>query len=472
MDTLFSSFGGVASADLDAISGVPELFGLWCQEGLITGKLHTAACAIIKAGEVADGKEALAFLMQESKQIVLEQQPRVTLVDLEGKRTSAKPLRVLERFVSDTAADDANADGMAHRMFGILSHGVLARILEKRTHANRISAMGSQLLLPFCQEEQLSFPPESRAFPWVSYADMLAPNGRLCKEALLFLRQFRKDILAGLGSVCAWSDRYRYLLLYANVLIGFAGIFVDKSSLSRFLKGTAYTRYLFFLTLLTWMDALIRTDRERRRVLFLEIPVFHPDGMVNGGRIDALELVAVRGKSLTQRQLEILERIGRWVRDQRPKGLCIGLVVQTTVMIFGQDALFEVRELKIGIGDAVKGTMIEPSQVFYEPLPPHLRQVERYLAFGSVDIARVMGRHEQWSDEVLGAGKIDYRFYSGARLHDVSLAPQDRKRFFARNVVKRLDAANQRARLRIFERHLLARVVEVIAKHYPDIDIA
>ncbi len=170
-------------------------------------------------------------------------------------------------------------------------------------------------------------------------------------------------------------------------------------------KKEALVDYLYYLTILSWAGALIDRCGINPGSLIIDVPALSSDYLM-GGRIDALEILSVNGRTLGPGEKQVLGGIVSLLRKKRTSS--IGHVIEALTRPFGSNIQPRIVELKFAAGDGVKygeglneNEIISKEMVLEEPLPRHRKQVLRYLTLANCDLCRVKGIDvEKWMEEI------------------------------------------------------------------------
>ena len=386
---------------IDQLTAPPE-FKVWAHGWLMdpghpgeSNRLITVLTALVKSGEVASHSEGLNYLARLSQEFVLHG-GGVAGRDFTERRAlyAFTPIR---RYV-------AGSEGVVFdratviRQIGRLSHLAIGRYLSGMIPdyytTNKALAQGNfqPNFLAFADREAEAPVAPRQLFSRGELAldlDLLKEiqignrisDGLYRKIAELHQQAVKLEPLIVKGG---WKQIDRELFVHLHPIFG---TLLDELVGWADLQGGEFAE-LVFLALCTWATFLfeIREQYGGAKVLFLEIPVLDFQLGLGQTRIDALEVVAVRGRDLDSGQLTVLKQFAQAVNTRKESVRSVAHLVKKLQRYLGTDS-FTIRiiDWKFSVGDAVQpGEIFTPTSVYYELPAKHVTQIRQYLTLAAL----------------------------------------------------------------------------------------
>lgn len=244
-----------------------------------------------------------------------------------------------------------------------------------------------------------------------------------------------KKIIHKLGSDMFPSHTREYEELVKLMFMVFGD---DLQLIFDLAKKSEQQEYLAFLTVLTWVTAILRYRDIGTTVLFKEVRLFPDHYDVSLGRIDALEVVAIDSKLPTRYQTSILERLAEKTYDS------VGHLIYVLVSTFQKKLTLKIHDWKFAVGDGDNGIgktlhIIHFGDIQSQPLQKHKNQMDRYLStamisYGSIANSISGQKDDHWNTDVFElSGEIHYFFPDRMWItHKVELTNEEKKKSFAK----------------------------------------
>src|SRR3989344_3956261 len=129
-------------------------------------------------------------------------------------------------------------------------------------------------------------------------------HGRLDEGYVKDLASLHKTIRHAIKKCYVWHKEYDHGRPYWGDLVRMAIAVFGVEEIRFLLRDTVYNRYLGMLTLLNWTMALIEYHKHGKRILFSEVRALNHAWGVEGGFIDAIEVVSIQGRIPGKRERE------------------------------------------------------------------------------------------------------------------------------------------------------------------------
>lgn len=420
----------ITPAMIDQLIAPPE-FKVWAQGWLLdpghpgeSNRLITVLSALVKSGEVASYGEGLNYLARLSQEFVLRG-GGVAGRDFTERRAlyAFTPIR---RYV-------AGGEGVVFdratviRQIGRLSHLAIGRYL---------SGMIPDYYATNKALTQGTFQPNFLAFADRETEARIAPRQLFSRSELALDLDLLKEVQIGnrisnglyqkieklhrqavelepLIVKGGWKQVDRELFVHLRPIFG---TLLDELVSWADLQGGEFAE-LVFLALCTWATFLfeIREQYGGAKVLFLEIPVLDFQLGLGQTRIDALEVVAVRGRDLDSGQLTVLKQFAQAVNTRKESVRSVAHLVKKLQRYLGTES-FTIRiiDWKFSVGDAVQpGEIFSPASVYYELPAKHVTQIRQYLTLAALGNALLEGNRldDIWLGSELFASKGQWAGY-------------------------------------------------------------
>jgi hypothetical protein len=256
----------------------------------------------------------------------------------------------------------------------------------------------------------------------------------------------------GAGSLFSYEHDRLLLFQLTELLLPVVG----PKYLTQFLFGNDREQELLLLTLVNWSMAILEYHAQGPRILFTEVAALSRSIGIEGGYIDAIEVVALDGVKPTREQQRQIEQLR--IEYQHRSGIkSIGHLLVKLLQRTGKTPTLRLYDWKFGVGDAVSGEILPPSTRHKAPLK-HVSQVKRYLALLPVDYAHVTGRggNRKWHSRSV---QRDFSFAEDGRLvyflnvptppviHRVQIGA-DRRAQLLQEMAAKLDLAREKGKAR------------------------
>lgn len=435
-------------------------FRRWVFRMLAKDQVEPIVRALIRGKKVSSRGEAIKYLEELSRDF--DTKKHLTALDFKGGS-----LRVLKR-LRDELAVTINEGGKQftdtlYRIHGVVGHIAIPQLLlvKKERPCSENNANQQEFLsLVRTKEHQTHLFDKSDSFRkyWDSQDFLSRP--RLNREVVKKLDRYWKWAVRVAKRHDRWFAQYEALRFFQRriqkLLIGVFG----EKIISQVIKNHGpLSRYLIQLTLLSWANSVVYAYGYGRRVIFREVPVLAHQHGINGGRIDALELVSVNGRPPTHFELKILTDV---VERYEVEGTqSVGQLVLSLERLFPKRKLkFHILDWKFAVGDSPEiSKVVEASDVKKEPFPKHADQIRRYLTLASLDYHLALRGNKEiiWGeDKHFDSGTLVY-FFPLVRpvVHQITMTPKEKERFFVDHVVQVWHRANERAGIRVMSNFLI-----------------
>lgn len=232
-----------------------------------------------------------------------------------------------------------------------------------------------------------------------------------------------------------------------------------------FKRGNPHDVFLGLLTLMTWLNAV--KHLKPNRTLFIEIPVLSKRRYgLSGGRIDALEVRAVKSRPLKKSEQHLVRAISM----ERSKS--VGHIIRKIRRLLGSDVEIAIMDWKFAVGDGELGLrgrtptsweLIGKSPILDSediPLNSHIRQMERYLTLATLDT-----QHGTPKWEIPGLklfGELNYLFpIKPPVIQRVDMDAEEKQRFFS-EIKERWEPAKRRALTRQLTNFLVRETLGIL----------
>lgn len=376
-----------------------------------------------------------------------DEEIKVNLADLEKNSSNKSLYKKVDQIIGKPA--DLTKKGDPSREFGIRGHTTIPKLfsgcfirLEKQSPKEQRKTI--QEALNF--DGELNFSAQNRQ-------EIKSPQERVTLNHIKKLQILWRKVIKRMGTDMFPSHTTEYEELTGLMLAVFGD---DLRQLLELGKKSREHQYLTFLTVLTWVTAILRYRNEGTTVLFKEIRLFPYYYDVSLGRIDALEVVSIDGQAPNQKQVNILERLADIRYDS------VGHLIFTLVQRFGKKLTLKIHDWKFAVGDGDNGmgkslNIIHFNDVQSKPFQKHLSQMERYLSTSMISYGAVANYAEDsiqlWGTEDFTiSGEIHYFFPSKVPLsHRVDLTAQEKKESFAKIAANYTDGEYRRKFLNVSE---------------------
>ncbi len=435
-------------------------FRIW-MTGVREDQFEIAIASLIQSGKAKNPEEALLLLNELVKSVPLEESSYLTSFDLWEPNKQKDYFQKAKRLLNGT--HESTTRNPPWRLHGIIGHALIPEILAGNlpkkivTRPKKANPAQPSFFFDTAINGQLTLLDKENQ-EWILSSS--APEIQRNKEALS--RIIKKSWGRIASHIEEAKDPKTVLISCRDEIKRFwqtmewlFGSYVYKLQKD----DRAEDNYLILLTLMSWTTALMQP--QRNRILFKEIPVMEKRPKkerrygLSGGRIDALEVRLINGKTpdATQRKhLEAMTRI---------KFPSVGNLLLSLQQHFGEITTV-ILDWKFAVGDAVvennkteqqTSPIINPSDINDGPLGMHVWQMSRYLTMASLSyhlLCKERGIENHWPENnQFGQGEITYFMPTILPVtHKVSITPTEQDLFFTDEVATQWTPAQVRAVVR------------------------
>ncbi len=435
----------IAASQLrQALEGIecpsPQKTALWNE--LRSGYLDFVVEQIIQGGLASDVVESIRFLVKHKSDTNKKTQ-RVTLGDID--RSSSN--NVLYKRIDEKQGKERSAhNGDLSRLFGTRGHDAIPKLFSgELLKLSDPKAKGAQMV----QQElalggpdgEINFDIKQGRASYESTSQKLVQR-HIKKVASLWshvVRTMAQDMFP------AHTGHYRELLEALHKVFG-----QELDKLSMLGKRSEQAEYMLFLSTLTWATTILYYQDFGTKILFKEVSLFPYHYDVSLGRIDALEVVAIRGIPPTPPQKEVLKRLASVRYDS------LGHLLYILVQQFGKGISIIIHDWKFAVGDGDNGVgktlnIIHTADVQNAPILKHKNQMDRYLSTAPVSYGVMLSEHTEnrralWNNndfEISGA--LHYFFPNRLPIrYDVVMSNDEKRESFGRIAASYADAEYRR----------------------------
>ncbi len=402
------------------------------------GRLDDIVSVLVEKGVVSDAISGIKHLLTEDFKIKKTPQ-KVSLSDLQNKSSNKALYKTLGKL---RGIENPNHKGDPSRVFGVKSHVSIPAlfsgdILKINKNGFRLNELAKQMDFGFLEEvEEL----KETLFP----VDNIKPKSFYSKE--ISIDRKIKKIENNWKKVVVLMEKTRLpnQSKEYQVLLGLMKP-IFKKDLEDILdlgKKSFDNSQLAFITVMSWVPALLRYFKDGSRVLFKEISMLPHRFDMGLGRIDALEVEMIGGKPPTFAHLKILKHLSQ----QEIKS--VGHLIRDLIYHFGYNISIVIHDWKFCAGDGDNGinktlNIIHTESILQKPLMKHLNQMRRYnsstlISYAMVIDETVSSLEEAWEKNHFSiSGKIHY-FLPNIHpvVHEVVLTDEEKKEVFHEQVVQ------------------------------------
>lgn len=464
--TLFTKDGQPLEYLLGEMKQLSPEFQFWAKTTLGTGWLDKIVYALVLTQKANDKKGALEYLRQLSLQAKLTNL-KIAKSDFAGK-TSHEPFRLL----AQKLGHGPKADLDIYRHYGRVGHQMIGDLLSGaipnyQKAIEFLKKEGGQLIRPHQYKifetkpehsDQLNlFGPELRL--GIEFWKEILPGNlislKLKKDLALILKALTDLIL--LKQCSNWTDLYDIAWpLIPELETRLAPIF--QNHLDALKTDDAFTRFVRLLTMMSWATLIPWMD-DQKSPLFKEITVLDSKLGVNGGRVDAIEVMTINNNPPDQAQKELLKKLAK---DHYKS---IGHLVYTLRQIFGSSLALRITDWKFAIGDGMENSQILQPAKLGELLEKHALQVKNYVTLANLDchLQYRKGRDPWHKNPYFTQARLVYILPASSPIvHELTIAPAEQKRLFQEELVSKLHLAKKQAVLRHFDNKLVGHTVNLL----------
>ena len=410
-----------------------------------TKELTALVLGLIDTGEVQNEQEALAFCVEHVNGINCRD-VRLTLGDFEGRRLwDTRLIDLCKRY--DLMSKSSNAFRL-HQKLGWASHRVMGALLQGDFPGYTEEPQSRLFELGVPRQKQEALFETTRGINWDAHSHAIVSNGVLSTGFVSELRGLHAEVREALRCNKQWDQAFEASRCYLMPLAVRLAPIVGIQEIEGVFNKDAWRTYLYLLSFVTWAHGVLLSQRAKhpkRRIYFLEVPVFG----THGGTADIVEVVSINGLPPNKRQREMLLHMQE---DRRRYPELIEMFVQH----FGPDILLRIVDLKFSVGDGgAKTPVLLSSRVSKGPLQGHARQLTRYMSLFQRRVAKAADLNgSAWDELRVGSGILDYYFPWGRRRHKKEPTPAELQEYFERSVRDMEPRATNRAHRRVATREL------------------
>ena len=462
----------------ELLSEMPEIhpqFRLWAgallkhRNGIKI--LESILTGVIKINLANNHKEALEYLNKLSSQYSMRGF-QITCSDLSGK-THNRQFKKIEKInnLALTTEDDPT------RFYGIVSHQVAYDLLtgripnfesaQKLIGADKIRTKSGNINLFEKKQSELQRPlfDKNEIFANAEFINEISKTNKISDKLLSDLREIREKIVTIMKNSSAWTDVIINIGSGLNdLIIRLSPIFtshIDKL----LIRNESYAQYLLALTLLSWLS-ILELSEEGERVLFREIPVLSKSLGINGGRIDAIELVSINGQKPSLWQSEVLKNMSNSRFDS------VGKLMHALERKFGSKLEYKIIDWKFCVGDGIQKNSILTIDDITTPPVKHIDQIQRYITLTNLDYYLYRNNNIGDIDTIWAADKTPVKsgqliYFSTLEypvIHEIRMTKSEQEACFRKNIVQKLHSGKHFAKIRELNNLLVGHVVSHLSK--------
>ena len=433
-------------------------FRIW-MASIREDRFETAVTAIIKSGQAEDEKEAIVYLNQLLEGISLKEPVYITSYDLWQPNKQRDDFREIERIIKGITEKASHK--FLWRLHGTIGHtlvpGILAGVLPEKAaiRPRKTNPAQTSFFLNKTINKQLTLSDEENK-EWILSSQ--GPESRGNRETLS--RVIKKNwktlaprIAENQEPAVILSSHRNEIKKFYQAMERLFGDYVHKIQ-----KREDENPYLMLLTLMSWVTLLIY--RQKKRILFKEIPVMEKRQGLSGGRIDALEVRLINGKPPDARQ--------KWQMAMmtQQKFSSVGHLLFSLRERFGEITPVII-DWKFAVGDGTFQQIISPSDIKDGPLRMHAWQIYRYLTMASLDyhlLCKERGIENHWpQDNQFITGEIVYFLPIILPVtHEIILNPEEQDIFFTNEVAIKWTPAKRRSAVRYCSKQIAGNLLALL----------
>lgn len=462
--TLFTKDDRPLKQLLEAMNYLSPEFQFWARHTLKTGWLEKLIEILIRTGQTADKKEALEYLDKfhsPNKWSDL----KIAKGDFSGK-VGREPFRLLEDKLGY-----GRQDPNPYPHYGVVGHKAIADLLSGKipnyTEAMKMLRRDQDIFQQqgciFKTKTAPQFQPSLfrpiELFPQTVFVREILPNNH-------FSARLENEIVewwTAMSSLIASHPSANWMKLYSlfqplmpELEIRLWPIFHRHTD--KLKSDQAFSQYLKYLTLMS-LASLIPWSKKHRFHLFREIPALTNHARVNGGRIDAIEVLNINGHPPDKTEEELLKKMS----DNSYSS--VGHLVSALRRVFGRYLEFRITDWKFMLGDGVEqGRIIQPAEVKTPP-DKHIRQVQSYVALANLDCyLRHEDNQQPWTGH-LYFSKVRVVYILPTSLpvvHEFEVSSKQQQKIFQEEIVTKLHFAKKYAILRNYNNTLIGHIVGML----------
>lgn len=448
METLFGQ-EELQTLDLHSLDVPPnlkEFFGGLSASGHLRDFLHH----LIVAGVANDFREAIGFL-RETYDRINPKRLRIVLADFQ------KPTYIhrLIRLFVQKASQDVSANS-PFQWQGSRAHEGIANLLT-----------GSLMLAPRRPFQQTLFSdpwehasnlPQQTLFGLAEPAEVAMANGvrpiheNWPDDSRLGEIQDYWQKMAEEMRGRSWSEQFlrqvQALAELCQLLDPYFGPSIRRLRTNR----DPVSQYLTGYTIMSWASVLLYLCKSSPRFIFAEVPILPWRMGLSGGRVDALEVVAINGRPPNAQESRVL----RYLTQSHFRS--VSHLYVELVRIFGPEVEIHLLDWKLPVGDGGLCRILTPADVSTPPAR-HDRQIRRYLTLAAAaEHLSGASRQAEWQECSLGAlGVLVYPMSTTELVeHRLEMSPDERLDFFSTHIVARWPRAQAQAGWRELSRVVTA----------------
>src|SRR3989304_144376 len=418
----------------------PE-FKNWAWHSFIQGHLDLLIQGIMRAGKAGSRAESLLYL--EEYQKTLPQKDKVTWGDVAKTSRNQRLSKLLSEIITGERNSSAYDKSRYH---GIISHIAIPELFS-----------GNLLNMEKISRGKLQSPEQHEIFHNGISLELLRLDKtksvkllrlyeslKLIEYAEAYLEKVEEDVRKGM--LPHQSKSFPQL---RESLRPIFEEYMQKILTNELMEN----EYLSSHTFMIWAKALTCYKYSGNLAFFREVPVLANAYDLGAGRIDALFVRTIDGKTPDKAQTE---RVKAMTKRQFHS---VGHLMNTLLRAFGDKIDFKVTAWKFAVGDGERGmrsqmNVVKVKDVEDRPLDGHERQIKRYLSMAILSHSLSSLRHideveKIWETKSFSMkGEIAYFFPDKQVFHDVVLTPEKIKLFFQEQVVSNFVSAKRRATFR------------------------
>ncbi len=445
-----------------ALAEIPRQpdFSAWASNAFHNGTLDLVLQGILHAKLAENNTECLHYLANylSSRKTV----QKVTLGDLKNTPPSKKLFWTLTEIITQEKKTVTARD--RSRYYGVISHLAIPELLlgnlinldtVPRKKQNGFYSQGT-----IFEEEEIA-PTKSMLR---SYKKSNHPKTRL--QILKFIdkveaswKEVHKEMRHGKFQLysrhyafireCIGTIFEEYALRVANY-----GIFMDEN--------------LTFITLMTWVGALMYYRQTGTKVFFQELFLLRFQADIGAGRLDELEVITIDGVAPNKYELVKIKSLTN--RKWNSVGQLIVILLQT---FNGKYLEFLIKDWKFAAGDNINGfhddvNIIETSDVIASPLKKHVDQISRYITMThfsyALEVWQEPSIEQIWNTDMFSVkGELVYFLPDSMPItHEVTMTKEAMYNVFNEQIASRIRGAKRYSAIRKIEYKVIKHTIKAI----------
>ncbi|HVY36162.1 MAG TPA: CHC2 zinc finger domain-containing protein [Candidatus Paceibacterota bacterium] len=442
-------------------------FSEWVRYAYPQGYIDLLSEALLTAGKIKNPVEVIPYMATVLSDDMLKSDKKVYYGDLSRTASCNQQAKKLKEAITGEKISSQNTDKT--KRFGTIGHIAIPSLFagelaidpaDKKDDLSTSLSQGTMFPNDFDYKLLEALPPdrETRAVEKKRKKLTAKLAEKIERTWTILAREMQRSHLP------IQSSQYQSLLKDLHYVYG------DHMKKVINAESTGFEdEYLYFLTFMTWAAALVYFRERGSTPLFREISVLKNSSDVATGRIDALSVVKIEGKSPTRKQLQRIRHMSKHDFTS------IGHIVRALLNSFGRHVELKISDWKFAIGDSPKSmkkklNIIKKDDVMGGPLPEHERQLKRYLSTTVLShslasgFAKLEDVESLWEAESFSlTGELVYFFPDTLPIvHQVALTREEVKEAFQEQVVQSFFPAKRRASLRVASNFAMKFATELV----------